>query len=171
MTGRLANRLAFGAFSGIAAQKLGLWSLDRESILAAFALVLKEHIERSPAGRNALAQAAVASVRAYVETHRASFPALATANDPNVRSGISGYVAEDRKLGTLYLFIPAVFQRLFEEFGEDIYAALKAQGLLATQARRHNQFLKRIPRGVGGEARRMLFIAVRDEIRYAGSRS
>lgn len=170
LTGRLADRLAFAAFSGSVATKVGLWSIQRQAIVDAFGLVLREHVVRSPPGRNALADAALEAVRAYVESHRGSFPPLSAANDPNTRSGIAGYLADDRRHGTLFLFIPGVFRGHFGEFGEDIYVTLKSAGYLVTQRGRHNLFQKRIPAGFEGAGGSMLFIAIRDTIRYAPGR-
>ena len=167
LTGRLVDRLAFAAFSGRVATKLGFWSVKREAIVAAFGLLVREHVDRSPPGRNALADAAIEAVRSYIETHRSGFPPLTSVNDPNAKSGIAGYFTEDRDHGKLFLFIPGTFRSLFERFGDDLYKVLKDSGYLVTQPQRHNLFEKKVPTGVKGKRRAMFFIAVREEIRYA----
>jgi len=167
LTSRILDRLAFAAFAGCVATKLKLWPIGQSRIVAAFGLLLKEHVDRSPPGRNALARAAIEAVRAYIEAHRGKFPSLTSASDPNGGKGIAGYLADDRKQGRLYLFIPDVFRQLFHaEFGEDIYEALRAAGYLVTQQGRGNRFTKRIPGAEEGSPDRMDFIAIREAIRF-----
>lgn len=166
---RLADRLAFAAFSGCVATKLGLWEIDRKNVITAFALVLKEHVERFPARRNVMASAAIEEVRAYIETHHQKFLPIAQANDPNKPSGISGYVAKD-KHGVIYLFVPGVFEKLFAHYGDEVYAALRAAGFLVTQRSRRNYYQKRVPSVSGGKRRSMDFVAVREDVRYSAPR-
>ena len=169
LTGRLVDRLAFAAFSGCVATELGLWSIRKTIILAAFGQMLREHVDRSPPGRNALANAAIEAVRAYIETHHSKFPPLSAVNDPNKQSGNAGYLAKDR-FGALFLFIPGVFADLFREFGDEVFVALKGAGYLATQPSRHNHYQKQVPTGAKGERRSMFFVAIREDIRYASKR-
>ena len=167
LTGRILDRLAFAAFAGCIATRLKVWPIRQTAIVAAFGLLLKEHVDRSPPSRNALARIALEAVRAYIEANRGKFPSLASASDPNGGTGIAGYLADDKKHGRLYLFIPDVFRRLFHaDFGEDIYEALRAAGYLATQPGRGNRFTKRIPGSEEGSPDRMDFIAIRDAIRF-----
>lgn len=167
LTSRVLDRLTFAAFAGCVATRLKLWPIRHSAIIAAFGLLLKEHVDRSPPGCNALARAAIEAVWAYIEAHRGKFPPLARAGDPNGDNGIAGYLADDRKQGRLYLFIPDVFRQLFHaDFGEDIYDALRAAGYLATQPGRGNRFTKRVPGAEKGSPDRMDFIAIREAIRF-----
>ena len=166
VTGRLVDRLAFAAFSGCVATELCLWSIRKATILAAFGLLLREHIRRAPPGRNAIEEAALDEVRTYIETHRGSFVPLLSANDPNARDGFSGYFLDDPKRGRLYLFPTGAFRRLFGHLGEEVYAVLKRSGHLATQEDRHNTFQRRMPKGPDGKRRSVEFVAVKDSVRY-----
>lgn len=166
---RLADRLAFAAFSGCVATKIGLWTIERKTIIDAFALVLNEHAQRFPSRRNVMATAAIEAVCAYIETHHAKFVPIALANDPNKPNGISGYIAKNKQ-GMLYLFVPGVFKRLFSDYGDEVYAALRAAGFLVTQRSRHNLYQKRVPGAAGEPRRSMFFVAVREGIRYSATR-
>lgn len=167
LTGRLADRLAFATFAGCVASELRLWAVTPMEIQAAFGLVLKEHLARQPLTGNALAAAALDDVRAYIETHRANFPPLSSANDPNARVGLSGYTADGGKHGPLFLFVPGVFRSQFADYGEEVITALRSAGFLVTQPGRHNLYEKKVPTGVKGKRRAMFFIAVKNDIRYA----
>lgn len=167
LTGRILDRLTFAAFAGFVASRLKFWPIPESSIVAAFGLLLKEHVDRSPPGRHALARAAIEAVRAYIEANRGKFPSLASATDPNGGAVITGYLADDKKQGRLYLFIPDAFRRLFHaDFGEDIYEALRTAGYLAAQPGRGNRLTKRIPGTEKGSPHRMDFIAIREAIRF-----
>jgi hypothetical protein len=63
-----------------------------------------------------------------------------------------------------------VFTELFSEFGDEVFVALKNAGYLVTQPSRHNLYQKQVPTDEKGERRSMFFVAVREDIRYAGRR-
>ncbi len=166
ITSRVLDNLAFAAFAGVVATKLGLWDISARRIKAAFALVLQEHIARTPTG-NSLAAAGIEAVAGYIETHGDKFPSMSVANDPD-RAGHVGYLIEDDKHGSLHLFIPSEFRKLFvKQFGDDIFDTLRSAGYLVCHGSRQNRFSKRVPVGTGGVTRPMAFVAVRASIRFA----
>jgi putative DNA primase/helicase len=169
ITNRVVDNLAFAAFAGVLATELGLWTISARRVSSAFGLLLKEHLDRTPTG-NALAARIVEALAGYIETHGDKFPSMTAANDPD-RAGHVGYLIEDDKHGTLYLFIPAIFRTLFiKQFGEEVYEALRAAGYLVCHGSRHNRFTKRVPAGPDGEKKPMDFIAIKASIRYTPSR-
>lgn len=166
VTSRVLDNLAFAAFAGVVATKLGLWDISSNRISAAFGLLLREHLDRTPTG-NALVARIVETIGGFLETHGDKFPATSVANDPD-RAGHMGYLVEDDKHHTLYLFIPSVFRALFvKQFGEEVYEALRAADYLVCHGSRHNRFTKRVPAGPDGERKPMDFIAIKASIRYA----
>jgi hypothetical protein len=169
ITNRVVDNLAFAAFAGLLATELGLWKISARRISSAFGLLLKEHLDRTPTG-NALVARIVEALAGYIETHGDKFPSMSVANDPD-RAGHVGYLIEDDKHGTLYLFIPAVFRTLFiKQFGDEVYEALRAAGYLVSHGSRNNRFTKRVPAGPDGEKKPMDFVAIKASIRYAPSK-
>ena len=165
VTDRVLSNLTFAAFSGVVATELGLWKISTRRITAAFGLILKEHLDRTPTG-NALAARFIEAIGGYLETHGHKFPPVSRANDPD-RAGHAGYLIEDAKHGPLYLFIPSVFRALFvEQFGEEIYEALRTTGHMVCHGSRHNRFTKRVPAGPDGVKKPMDFIAIKAGIRF-----
>ena len=114
-TARLLDRLAFSAFAGCVATRLGLWTIPRAKIITAFAILHREHCQRLPQSRNSYATKVIEEVGAYLEMHRSSFRPLSTANEEHPSSLKAGYYDEDRTHGPLFLFLPAVFHDLFVE--------------------------------------------------------
>lgn len=168
ITNRVVDNLAFAAFAGVTASKLGLWQVSARRISSAFGLLLKEHLDRTPTG-NALVARILEAIAGYIETHGDKFPTMSLANDRD-RAGHVGYLIED-KHDTLYLFIPAIFRTLFvKQFGEEVYEALRTAGYLVCHGSRHNRFTKRVPAGPDGEKKPMDFIAIKASIRYAPPR-
>ncbi len=168
ITSRVVDNLAFAAFAGLLATELGLWNISTRRISSAFGLLLKEHLDRTPTG-NALVARIVEALAGYIETHGDKFPAMSVANDPD-RAGHVGYLIEDDKHGTLYLFIPAIFRTLFiKQLGEEVYEALRVAGYLVSHGSRNNRFTKRVPAGPDGKKKPMDFVAIKASIRYAPS--
>jgi hypothetical protein len=167
LTGRLADRLAFSAFVGVVATKVGFWSIPAATIYAAFGLVLREYFGRLTSGEGAFSSKALEAIAAFIERHRSRFYPLREVNNATPPPGLIGYTTTIRGRGPVYLFPPGLFAEEFGEHGDEAYAALRQADLIVTQAQRGHRLSVRIPRARDKRRSRMDFIAVKEAIRFS----
>lgn len=160
---RILDGLSFSAWVGLVASTLGILPIKHRQIVDAFGLVMKEHISRQSAGSTPFSGQVVSEVRGCLDVNAARFPPLFSFHDANQPANIYGYSSECKRHGTLFLFLPNVFNKLFKEkYGEVAYAILEKEGFLVKNTDRGFQYQKRIP--VIGE--RKSFIAIKAAIRF-----
>jgi hypothetical protein len=159
ISGRLLDSIAFAAFMGNAATELGFWSISKGKINRAFGLLFREYIEQRAPLRHALGADAVKHLAQYIRNHQSRFVPLEQYSE---KGGNPGYLHRDAAKNTFFVFDPDEFHSLFvTKFGEQIYAALKDQGLLVHEEKR-NQILMRIPKSKTKLRERL--VSVRSEI-------
>ena len=164
--GRVNNRvldaLSFSAWSGLIACRLGILPLNRQEIIEAFGLILKEHFSRQLSGSTPLAEQLISEVRGCLDENSSRFPDLRSFSDEKL-SAVYGYKSKSKRNGELFLFLPNVFDRLFvQKFGNVAHKILLDAGLLITTAGRGNQYQVRIP----GNEERKSFIAIAARVRF-----
>jgi hypothetical protein len=115
VTDRMIDSLTFAAFAGLVASKLEILKLKPVTIISAFGLVVKDHIDRQPDEVSNVAQGVVDAVRGYVQSHRSSFIPLDQYGSPDRKGGVPGFTVEDKNHGPLYLFLTDTFKQKFEK--------------------------------------------------------
>lgn len=164
--GRMLDALAFSAWVGMVASKLGLLPLAESEIRMAFSEVFSEHIGRRQAGRTPLSEKIIADVRGYIDQHQGRFPSFDRFDTDGSRSGITGYRRQAKDGSEDFLFFPDQFEGLFAaKYGSTVYYHLRRAGFLRVTKGRGNQLQVRVPNMSGADDRKS-FIAVNAAIRF-----
>jgi len=159
---RILDAMSFSAWAGLIAVNFNILPIKRIEIIDAFGLVMREYIDRQAAGSTPLTDQLVSAVRGCLDEGSGRFPRLKTFNDGQ-HSTVYGFRRKSRRHGELYLFLPHIFDRLFNgKFGSFSYEILEEAGFLVKTDGRGNQYQVRIP--VTGEQKS--FIAIKASIRF-----
>lgn len=144
---RMVDELAYSAWIGIVANKLGILPFNADDIHAAFGEVITSQVARRGKGQTPLAKRAIETVRGYIDQNRGRFPPLSDYGTEKVRAGIVGYQHINKRGEELYLFFVESFNRIFaDDFSDAIYSYLKNADFLKTSKNRGYQYQVRPPK-------------------------
>lgn len=166
VNGRVLKRLAFVAAVGRLASKLGMLTVGKDEVIAAFGELFAAHLETAPKLQSELEDEIVRQLGEHIERNLRSFPDSSTACSVDAVRGLLGYSEDLHQKGRHFLWLPEQFRHLFEsKFGPEIYKILASRGLLLTQKGRHNLYEKRMT--VDGRRVKKFFIAISASILYS----
>lgn len=165
LNGRLLDGLAFAALIGVIASKLEVLDVKPGTLMNAFRVVFREHLDRTKAA-TPVAQQVIEEVRHFLQVNQGRFLPFQRAAEATERTGLAGFRKPGGD-GDEFLFYPGVFRKEFGRFGDDAYAHLREAGFLKSQASRYNVTTVRMPARNGEERRREGFVIVHASILQA----
>ena len=165
VTRRLVRGLAGWAFAGCIAAKYGVLQVKNKIVIQAVRCALTEHIARRKQAATPFGEKVVSAVRDIIDRNSGRFAAFGDVCGTD-QANIYGY-RKTTNSGTLFLFLPTVFEQLVgERFGTAAaLRQLRAAGHLSAD-KNGDQRQFRVPGSEGGDERRKRFYAIKETIRF-----